>query len=432
MQQSLLLKDNNQQSCSFFTSLIVLMAMFLNQSTIFFGVNFSFADFFCFTAVLVLLFKNRIYLPSVPTLFFFIVSISVLLTAIFYIPYKFSYIPDNGTVLSNYFKLIVVFVYFILGYNISKMALINKAIRGFSLAALGIAIIGATFTIFNISIFSDILYYCSTRFRGLMNDPNYFSVLQLVAFVYFSREKKINILLKYVAVFLIILSILASGSKTGMVVLLFYLFFRVLENLIITKKKFSRLIIQLFIIVLLLAIAPVVLVTAQNLTNSLISIIPSFARVQTVFTDFNVAISEGGSSRNQTWQIATEIIKFSPVIGVGIGTYSGIANQLFGTGVLAHNTYLQISAEWGVPLAIIFFSYVFYLIYQATFFRNKTGDTITSSTAVLILRDILIVFLIASLALSLNNSRIFWLVTGALVSLGPFDILKSRRTFTNV
>ena len=410
MKHSLVTKGINKEISFFFTLIIILMGMFLNQSNVIFGVNFSFADFFCFLAVLILVFKKRLQLPFAPTMFFLVVSISVIFTAVFYVPSKFSYYPDSHKIISDYLKLIAVFIYFLLGYNIAKLKLIDKALQGYSLFALGIAIIGVVFTIFNIKIFSQVLFYGSTRFRGLMNDPNYFSVLQLAALVYFSRMKKVNTLLKNVAVLFIVISILASGSKTGMITLLCYLIFRVVEYLIKAKKKASTLIIQLFFVILLVAAIPVVLSIIGNLINYLATVIPAFARVQTIFIDFNVAISGGGSGRDTTWKIALELIKSSPIIGIGVGTYSGVAKQYFGTGVIAHNTYLQLITEWGIPLVVILFSYIFYVIGKATFSKNVNGEMN------FILRDILIIFLIGSLGISLNNARMFWLVLGAFLS----------------
>ncbi|MDD4146844.1 MAG: hypothetical protein PHS83_07135, partial [Clostridia bacterium] len=75
--------------------------------------------------------------------------------------------------------------------------------------------------------------------------------------------------------------------------------------------------------------------------------------------------------------------------------------------ITAENTYLQLAAEWGLPVAIIFFSYLFYVISKATFSRKNKGETDS------ILRDILIIFLISSLAISLNHARLFWVVLGA-------------------
>jgi O-antigen ligase len=148
----------------------------------------------------------------------------------------------------------------------------------------------------------------------------------------------------------------------------------------------------------------------QNFLNGLTASIPALARIELLFTDFSSAFSENGSGRNITWKVALQLIQLSPVIGIGIGTYSNIAIELFHQSDISHNTFLQLSAEWGIPLAFIFFIYVFFILGSATFTRKPNWDHN------LILRDIIIILLIGSMAISLNNARILWLVLGALVS----------------
>lgn len=407
------------------TLIIILMGLFLNQAHIIFDVNFSLADFFCGLAVLLLVFKNRLRLPSAPTMFFLLVSVSVIFTTAFYVPRKFAYNPDFHVMIIGYLKLLAVFVYFLMGYNIANLKLTDKTLQGYALFALGIAMIGVIITVFKLRPFAQILFFDETRFKGLMNDPNYFAVVQLTALVYFSRTEKINTLFKSVAVLFIVISVLISGSKTGIVTFFCYLIFRVVEYLIKAEKKLSTFIVRLFFVILLVAAVPVALSIGQNLINHLTAVIPAWARIETVFTDFKAAIFGGESSRDLAWEIALEMIKASPVIGIGVGIYPWFAKQCFETGVIAHNTYwqlsaantywqltaentyLQLAAEWGLPLAIIFFSYLFYVISKATFSRKNKGETD------FILRDILIIFLISSLAISLNHARLFWVVLGA-------------------
>ena len=399
-------KKNQQEISTFFIIIISLLGIFLNQSHLILGINLSIADFFCCIAILILIYKNWLFIPIPHLMFFFIVTITVIATAVFYVPSKFSYSLDTHKIISDYVKLIAIFVYFLVGYNIANLKLTDKTIQFFAFFALSIAIVGVIFTIFNVDIFLKMYFYGSSRLQGLMNDPNYFSIIQLAAVVYFARTKKMNTLLRNGALLCLIVSVLASGSKTGLITFLCYLFFRVVEHLFKSKKKINTILVHLFSAIILIATISFVLSIFQNLINYLATVIPAFARVQIIFTDFDSALSSGGSGRDTTWGVALEIIKLSPIIGIGVGTYSGVANQLFGTGVLAHNTYLQLFAEWGIPLAIVLFSYIFYLISKVTFSRNINSEMI------FILRDILIIFLIGSLAISLNNARMFWLVLG--------------------
>lgn len=409
MKYSLKTKEINPKASVFLYLTIVLMGMFLNQSSVMFGINFSFADVFCCVALLILIFKNRLLIPCSSIMFFFIVSISVIITAVFFVPIKFLYSSELQSIISDYIKLIAVFLYFIIGYNIVNLGYTNKILQKYCIFALCIAIIGVIFASFNIKAFSQVLFWRSARLRGLMNDPNYFSVLQLAALIYFTRHRSINVWVKTSAILFIVASIFASGSKTGLITLLCYIIFRAVEHLIKSKGKFNTLRVQIALVVLLLLTISIASGIFQNIIQYIATIIPAFARLEIIFTDFNAAVSEGGSCRNAVWRIALEIIKTSPIVGIGIGTYSGIAEQLFGSSAIAHNTYLQLFAEWGIPLTLILFCYIFYMVCKATFSKKTTGEIN------LILRDILIVFLIGSLGISLNNARLFWLIFGALV-----------------
>lgn len=132
---------------------------------------------------------------------------------------------------------------------------------------------------------------------------------------------------------------------------------------------------------------------------------PSAERILVIFTDFKGAISGGGSSRNEVWGLAFKLFVKFPISGVGVGTYVDLGKYLYNFGALAHNTYLQIVVEWGIVLSLIYFTYLFSnLRYKRK--MHRLDD--------LIVNDIIIIFLIGSLAISLNNARIFWLMLGVL------------------
>ena len=176
------------------------------------------------------------------------------------------------------------------------------------------------------------------------------------------------------------------------------------------KKKVKVIISQWFLIIILVLIISLFFTLFQTIINDIASSIPAFTRVQQLFTDFDAAISGNGSERDSTWTAALQIIQHSPVIGIGIGTYMNIASGMFDAKDIAHNTLLQLSAEWGIPLAFVFFAYVFYLLGKAT--NNRMCNAETNY----IIRDIIIILLVGSMAISLNNARVLWLLLGALVS----------------
>ncbi len=381
--------------------------MFLNQSRVMFGANISIADFFLAFALIVLIFKNKVLLPVFPTLYFLTVSIFVLYNTVFLIPYKFMFSPDLSSILKDYLKILIVYVYFIMGYSLPNLGLIEKSLKWYSIFGLLVGILGIMFTVFNVNLFSQSLFLYAPRFNGLMNDPNYFSIIQVSVFVYFSRSKDVKGAYKWIILLLIILSILVSGSKTGLVTLLSYIALRVIENAFKWKGNQSKVTIQMFLFSLLIMIFALSRDLIQNLIEHMTSILPVFARVEYIFTDFNSAISGSGSSRDLTWEVAIEIIKQFPIIGIGIGTYTNIAEELYGFEAIAHNTYLQLFSEWGILLPSLLFIYIFIFIVKVTFSKE------TKPNSTLILRDMIIVFLFGSLAISLNNARMFWVFLGA-------------------
>ncbi|KKK36623.1 hypothetical protein WQ57_18420 [Mesobacillus campisalis] len=387
---------------------IFFTAILLHQSNVIFGVNLSFADFFSIFILVFLIWNKRLLVPMTPLVFFIAISFMVLVTAAFYIPIKFMHEPAPARIVSDYIKLLAIFFYFIIGYNLSQINYLKETIRWYSYFGMLIGIVGVWLTFLNIPLFTDILYFAETRFRGLMIDPNYFSVLQITAMVYFTRMESIKTRYKLLAAILTLLSVLVSGSKTGIITLLSYSLIRLVEYLFLKQKKLNVLVFQVFFIVVLALLAPWAMLLLETIFSGIAAKIPSFGRVYYLLTDFGSAVSEGGSGREATWKAALQVIQLSPLIGVGIGTYTSLAWQMFHYDNVAHNTFLQLTAEWGIPLAVLFFIYVFFILGKAT--QSKMNNEIN-----LILRDMIIILLIGSLAISLNNARVLWLFLGAIV-----------------
>src|SRR5699024_270197 len=98
----------------------------------------------------------------------------------------------------------------------------------------------------------NVLFFGGNRFRGFMNDPNYFAVTQSSALMYFLSHrtiKKINQAIISVLIF----SILASGSKTGIILLIILLIYQGVHS-ICSKHIDLKRSIQLTIILLIFTI----------------------------------------------------------------------------------------------------------------------------------------------------------------------------------
>ncbi|MEI6101442.1 MAG: O-antigen ligase family protein [Eubacteriales bacterium] len=386
---------------------MVCMAVLLNQSTIINNNNLAFTDAFSCLLLFYFILNLKLRLPFGYYLFFFALSCCVLLVPAFLDARLFLYMPQAGQVLTDYSKLAMLFVYFIVGYNIANAGGLGKIIKWFSIGAVCTGILGMAVMLMHLGFLSDVLTYAGVRLKGFMNDPNYFAVLEVCALSYFLQEKKLTTPFKVTSVSAVTLAVLAAGSKTGLIVLTAYLAFKVMEVLLTSWRKADRVVFLLLALGLAGAAAFLCVNLLSGVLQHLTETIPSLSRFGGMFGNLGSALNEGGSGRDMAWQHALQMISISPAAGVGIGVYPGIAMALFGDSTIAHNTYLQTAAEWGLVLAGIFFAYIFYAI-------GKVSTLKQYGEANIMARDILVIILLGSLGVSLNNARILWLLLGAI------------------
>ena len=154
----------------FLSSCLVLMGITLNQSSVLLGINFSLADLVLFFIIVYLIFKRALTIPSKPLIFFLVVSIITLFSATILVPVRFPYNPDSLKLFNGYTKLLAVFMYFLVGYNLARMERGYEILKWFSVSSVLIGIFAFSPPLLGRRI--DFLYYGSNRFRGLMNDPN--------------------------------------------------------------------------------------------------------------------------------------------------------------------------------------------------------------------------------------------------------------------
>ncbi|MYL20743.1 hypothetical protein GLW04_12650, partial [Halobacillus litoralis] len=377
-------------------------------SNIIFGVNMSFADIFLVFLLCYLILQKKLIIPLFPLLAFFLISILVLVTSVFFVP---AYLDVNTNVSQNikgYLKIMALFLFFVMGYNLTKLQLLPLVVKTYSFFAVFIGLIGILFYAFNISMWSNILFYAGTRYTGLMNDPNYFAILQLTALVYFIRKKDVWQPIRFVSIIILILGVIVSSSKTGMLVLGIYGGFRgliYLINSIKTKKRVTYAL-SLFIIIFLSMLNLNEIIDV--ILKYIVDYIPTFARVENLFRDFDGAITEGGSGRGEAWETALKLVALSPFLGIGLGNYTLLGSQFYNVESIAHNTYLQFLVEYGIPVTFSFYFFILFLVMKVLKFNNE--NVILTQ----ILLDILFVLMLGSFAISLNNARIFWIILGSL------------------
>lgn len=399
--------------------LIFLFGFFLHQSARTSLGNLSIADFLLIFFLIHLIINKRVYLNKthLVILFFFLSLISFI--SIFYTPLIFNISISGSRFIIEIIKLLALFAFFFMGVELVKQGVIDKLLTVYSYSGLIIAVFGIALSIFNLSLFNEILFIYGSRLNGLMNDPNYFAILQITTLPYFIKKDNINNIHKFIILSIIIFSIILSGSKTGFLTLGIYLFLVFLERNMFSgkhstiKNKMKR----IFILGTVLIALAFLIENLPTIIEWLNFYFPVTARITPLFNDFDAAIISGGSNRDSAWKTGLEIINTSPIFGIGVGNYSTIGKKYFGSGVIAHNTYIQLTAEWGLPLAIAFFGGIIALILVIIKKRN-------SFFYLSVQKDILIIFLIGSMGISLNNARFFWLVLGATLTL--YNLCKSK------
>ncbi|AEB30094.1 hypothetical protein CAR_c14330 [Carnobacterium sp. 17-4] len=390
--------------------MVFVMSFFLNQSNVLFGINLSLSDFIVVGVLISLIMKQELELPLTHILVFSTFSIVILFYSLFIIPNQYMIVANPLATLIDYTKLLVVFLYYTIGFNLSRLKLTTFFLRGFVIGAVGIGFIGILISFVPIPYLSSIMLFGESRLIGFMNDPNFFAVIQCCALSILLRIKPLNSVIRIGAIGIILLSIISSGSKSAVILVFLYGgYFLIAKAVKLKRTTPLRAGGSLILILGLLAIVPNILTYTDELMAIIVNRFPIFSRVELLFTDFSSAVSDGGSGRAQVWETAMHIINSAPFLGIGLGNYIPIAEQFVHNPNVAHNTYLQLSAEWGIVLTVLFFIYVGSALFEA---RPSLLESNQENQNRQIIRDILIIFLIASVSISLNNARIFWLVLG--------------------
>ena len=400
--------------------LLFLLGITLNQTSVIFDVNLSIADVFAFLILLTMILTARLSIPMGPTIYFLGLSILVITMGGFVAPNVLAIDQSYTAVLTDYTKLATSFGYFLLGINIARAGQARIVLRSFALMAVLIGTIGTIHTLLPALPRLEFMFHWEIRFSGLMNDPNYFSLVQLIAMAVLWHDPDIARRLRYPALVILAASVLASGSKTGMLTLLIFLMWRGFLTIFSSPHQ-GRYISPYRALLVGVAICLPVLVVIILMDYSMrvsmaatLDQVPALSRVSPLLLDVGTGIEADGSGRNSAWSDAIPIIGIFPLIGVGVGTYLDIAAQFSDEPVLAHNTYLQIAAEWGLVLSAIFLVWVGILLLR----RPPLGANMPLWHST---RDALLVLLIGSVGISLQNSRFLWLIIGMLLAVHLFS-----------
>lgn len=177
--------------------------------------------------------------------------------------------------------------------------------------------------------------FIGNRQYGLTSNPNFLGMwlfFSLMALIYLKQNKKVNYILFSVLLIINISTLLMTGSRTSIAVVLIFggiLLLLPLRHRLPENKRvfpFIVLLTSLFAVILLFCIT---LVSKRRFL----------------------------SGRAEAWQEILDYSKSNPILGTGFG----LSNQMLrenGVNVTAHNIYLRILAETGFPGLLLFLSFL--------------------------------------------------------------------------
>lgn len=390
------------------TALLAFTGATLVQTTVIGGFNFSIADFSILLLALYYLKHRQIVLPLGLWIGFSLIFLLRSGVSLFYLP---QLAPGASLAwLPSVIKYSSIALYGLVGYNIAvnQPAGWQTLLKWFLGANLLVGALGIVLISLNLS-HSVPLLFTAYRYRGLMNDPNYFSWLQLMSLplvpLWLNKAWQ-----RWLCNACLIIATLLSGSKSSFLALLIivvcYLGYRLIKALPrLTAQTLVLAVLSLSVLGLSAYLGRTQLTTWVGwITQSN----ESFTRLGSLFTSDN-PLSNSGSGRTAAWTHAVGLLAQTNGLGIGFADYGALAERLFASPVIAHNTFLQIAVEWGLFFSCLFFGYFAWQLGRGLLRQDPLSRSLTLMLAI---------GLIYFLSISLNNSRVFWLFfAGWLVTL---------------
>lgn len=397
MENTMNIRQTNRLSNATIFFLIVT-GLGLIQSTVLGGLNFSIADVSLVALTLVMLMNPVAKLPVIELTFLALVFLSR--TVISLVLPNWLAITDPS-VLASILKFGLIIVYFVVGYLIgSQIRAVKLLILMFVSANLVIGVVGMMLIFTNSSSLLPGLF-TSFRYKGLMNDPNYFSMLQVMCLPFVGLLWAKRPVFKVVATICLVMAAILSGSKSALLVLCLLAIIKAISGTwkMLRRGRWTQLMIVTLTLLIIVVVASLVAPQLTSVVHSLEEVNPSFARISTLFSGDN-PLTANGSDRTEAWQNALTITTVTNGLGIGFHDYGVVASQLVGEMVIAHNTVLQLIVEWGIGFTFILICFLGYQLWTGWRSTEPLVKALTSALGIC---------LIYSMSISLNNSRIFWI-----------------------
>lgn len=398
--------------------LIALTAVTLNHARVIGGINISAADVLLPLVVIVLAVQNRLLIPRGASIFVVVVMCLSLVTGAYISPLKYDFLPSASSVLGGLIKQSALLLYLIVGYSVAAVGGVLRFMKWFALGAVLSSALGIVVTVIPVPHLGPFMYYGEFRLQGFFDDPNYFALISVCALVVLVMHPDVGPGWKAGGSTVLFVGVLLSASKTGAIALAVIALLLIARWIRTRSKSAETPLLRISALMAAGALAAAAAVIFRREIEGLFATSFGLQRIALLFTDPASAIDDQGSTRGQTWTTAIHVFQENPVLGTGFGAYPQVAFRIDRYSGIAHNTYLQALADWGLPLAILFFAAIGYLLLRVGF-----GPRVAMQGV--LFRNVMIVLLIGSFSISLNNVRLFWLLLG--VSLYFVKLIPSSR-----
>lgn len=393
--------QNNDKILKF---LIICLAIFIQQSSVIAGINISIADFITIILIIYIsFFYGKQFKFNLVIQFMIILFAYRFFITLYFILFNEFVSVNIKEIIASTVKFVFVVVYFLLAYIIFNLNRYNRTfIRAYIISSTIIGILCVIGSLLKFGIIRNLFYFDEVRSKGLMNDPNYFAMTQIITLILnfkFIENKTLKIFFSLI----LIASIFTTGSKTALIILI------ILSLFYLLMKIFSGNALHLITILLLVMFTLIFIFIFYNfkaVNINFVDMIPSIQRMTSIFQNGSQSIDDSGSDRSLVWLNAINLIKYSYGFGIGLIDYVHLGSLINGVNLVAHNTYLQIIVEWGLIFADIFVGYLIYIFVKLLKY-NKDQKY-------LYLICILGVLLLYFMTVSFNNSRYVAFIIGVL------------------
>jgi len=137
-------------------------------------------------------------------------------------------------------------------------------------------------------------------------------------------------------------------------------------------------------------------------------------------TDIDEIRDTSAQSRIIIWKGAVQMIKDNPLFGVGYGLFPHMIPRYASVGYVdAHNTYLILGAEMGLPALILFLIILFIMIKNALWVYRKSEDKFLKSFALGLLGGLFGLLVVNMFGSRLNSEEVssyFWIYAGLIMA----------------